>query len=109
MESKLNESTVIIAAQRPALFLYVPMNVFVIETLALMLCYALLGWWTVSLLPLHFWFVAQTNDDYQWPRKWWCTITMHFAVGNSGIRKKGVVTFVPNRIGKQSLDHEHLS
>lgn len=106
-KSELNESTVIIAAQRPALFMYVPMTVFVVEVMVLMVIYAFFGWWTVTLLPIHIWFIAQTNADFQWPIKLWCSITLFLQARNLGVRKKGVVTFTPNRIGQQTLNHEH--
>ena len=105
---ELNTTTVITAAQRPALFMYVPMTVFVVEVMVMLTLYALFGWWVISLAPLHIWFIAQTNADYQWPTKLWCTITLFWQVRNLGVRRKGVVTFTPNRIGKQTLNHEHL-
>jgi type IV secretory pathway VirB3-like protein len=97
----LTESTVIMAAQRPALFLHVPLTVFVVECLFGLILYIIVGLWVLALLPLHFWFVAMTNQDFVWPQKLWATVWLHWLPNNRGVKRKGVVTFVPNPVNKE--------
>lgn len=98
MDAKLNESTVIVAAQRPALVLLVPMYVFVAECLLLLVLGGVLGFWALILMPAHVLLITLTDADFQWPRKLWCTLKMHTLVSNNGIRKRGIVTFIANPI-----------
>lgn len=98
----LTESTVIIAAQRPALYLHVPLTVFLAECIFGVMAYIVVGLWVLVLLPLHFWFVAMTNQDFLWPKKLWATWTLHWRASNRGVKRKGVVTFIPNPVNKES-------
>lgn len=98
MQAQLNESTVIVAAQRPALVLLVPMYVFVAECLLLLVLGGLLGFWALILLPAHILLITLTDADFQWPRKLWCSLRLHTLASNNGIRKRGIVTFIANPI-----------
>lgn len=98
MQAQLNESTVIVAAQRPALVLLVPMYVFVAECMLLLVLGGIVGFWSLILMPAHILLITLTDADFQWPRKLWCSLVTHTLVSNNGIRKRGVVTFIANPI-----------
>ncbi len=106
---ELNESTVLTAAQRPALYLGVPLPVFVAEAIFGVAAYFLIGIYMLSLTAFHFWFIYATSQDYQWPDKLWCSIKLFWLAPNRGAKKNGIVTFSPNRVGPLSLEYTNYA
>ena len=100
---KLDQSTVIRAGQRPALFLYVPLNVFMVEAVVMLGIFAAIKFWAVVFLPVHLWLVIKTSDDFHWVTTLSANYRHWYGVSNKGLKGKDVVTFCasPVKAGKK--------
>ncbi len=92
---ELDQSTVIRAGQRPALFLYVPLHVFLIEACILLGIFAAIKFWVVIFLPFHLWLVVKTVDDFHWVTTLRANWNHYYTASNKGLRSKTAVTFSP--------------
>ncbi|HGO6073763.1 TPA: VirB3 family type IV secretion system protein [Burkholderia cepacia] len=108
-DEELIESTVIRSAQRPALMFYVPLSLFLAETLLILALFRFLGFWVLVFVPLHFWFVSETLRDFNWMKVLWINL-MHFwlFVRNRGFYGKHVVTFTPAPVNARNNDYDSL-
>lgn len=96
-DEELKSSTVIRAAQRPAMMMWVPLDVFFLECLALLLLIRFAGLWALAFLPLHAIPVLLTQRDAFWPKTLWVNFTHYVSVGNRYLRGLGV-TFTPKHL-----------
>jgi type IV secretory pathway VirB3-like protein len=102
---QLDQSTVIRAGQRPALMLYVPINIFVAEAITIVFLFKLLSFWALIFTPVHLLFVIKTADDFHWTRAlaaWWSHCAF---VVNKGLHGKGVITFNASPIKAGTRDY----
>lgn len=102
---QLDESTVIRAGQRPALVFYVPINVFLIEAALALFLFRVIGFWVVILLPIHFYFVIKTADDYHWVQSFLAWREHCLFAGNKGLHGDDVITFTANPIKPGKKDY----
>ena len=99
----LDKSTVIRAGQRPALPLYVPINVLLAECMVGLVLFRVIGMWALAFLPLHLWFVIKTADDVNWVKVSWANFkftVFNFpsVVSNKHLHGKGVISFTASPI-----------
>lgn len=108
-DDKLIESVVIRAGQRPAMFAYVPLSVFIFEALVGMILFRLIGFWVIALLPIHLIFVIKTADDYHWLTTLKADFYNYlFFVKNKGLYGKKVVTFTATPPQARTNDYDGL-
>lgn len=104
---QLEESTVIRAGQRPAMALYVPLTLFIVEVFVLLLLVRTIGFWALSVTPIHLWFMVKTSQDVFWMRTMWVNFKHWWFVGNRGLKGDKVVTFSASPIRKKGgIDHD---
>ncbi|MCM3583798.1 VirB3 family type IV secretion system protein [Ralstonia holmesii] len=108
-DDKLAKSVVIRAGQRPALMLYVPLAVFLTEAMVGLALFRLIGFWVLTLIPIHFYFVVKTAEDFHWLTTlkadfyhWWLFIK------NKGLHGKNVVTFCATPPNARKNDYDGL-
>ncbi|EML1601395.1 MULTISPECIES: VirB3 family type IV secretion system protein [Burkholderia] len=108
-DDNLIESVVIRAGQRPAMMLYVPLSIFLLEMLIGLALFRLVGFWVFTLVPIHFYFVVKTAGDYHWLSTlkadvyhWW------LFVANKGLQGKKVVTFCAEPPKARTNDYDGL-
>ena len=89
-EENLKSSTVIRAAQRPAMMMWVPLDVFFVEAGALLMLVRFMGLWALASIPLHAIPVLLTQKDPFWPKTLWVNFTYYVSVGNRYLRGRGV-------------------
>lgn len=98
----LDRSTIIRAAQRPAVIAYVPINIFISECLLGLALSWLFGIWALAFSPIHLWLVIKTADDFHWVAASRATVTYTIVcwsgwfpsfIQNKDLHGKGVVTF----------------
>ena len=89
----LDKSTISRASQRPALVAYVPISVFIAETFVGLFLFWALGFWAISLLPMHLWFVIKTADDFHWVTATWVNFVHTSFIRNKGLYGAKVITF----------------
>lgn len=89
-EENLKSSTVVRAAQRPTMMMFVPLDIFLLEGVLMVVLIRFIGLWALAFLPLHAIPVLLTQRDAFWPK----TIRVHFthyiSVGNRWLRGRGV-------------------
>jgi type IV secretory pathway VirB3-like protein len=95
MEGQLNESTVIRAGQRPAMMLYVPLNVFLLECALFFFAVRFLGLLGLATLVLHVVPVVLTGADLFWTRTLAADFWFYWIASNKGLKGKKAVTFSP--------------
>lgn len=108
-DDQLIESVVIRAGQRPAMIAYVPISIFIGETLAALLLFRLVGFWVLALVPVHFYFVVRTAEDYHWVSSLKADLFHYWIlVSNKGLHGKGVVTFSATPPNARKNDYDGL-
>jgi type IV secretory pathway VirB3-like protein len=91
----LDKSTVIRAGQRPPMFAYVPLDVFMVEGFILVLLFAVFKMWALAFLPLHLLPVVWTAKDLFWTRTMKANFDYSWSVSNKGLYGDRVITFSP--------------
>jgi hypothetical protein len=108
-DDKLIESVVIRAGQRPAMMLYVPLTIFIIEAVAGLALFRIIGFWVVTLIPIHIIFVVKTAEDYHWLTTLKANFYHYwFGVSNKGLHGKKVVTFTASPPNARTNDYDGL-
>src|ERR1700754_818820 len=103
-DDDLKKSTVIRAGQRPPMILFVPMNVFFIETGLMFLVAKFIGMWVFALIPLHIIPVVWTAKDLFWTRTMDANRNHWWFASNKDLKAKNAVTFTAAAIHKKSSD-----
>lgn len=113
----LDRSKILRAGQRPAMMLYVPINIFLIECFVGLALFWLFGIWAIAFLPIHLWLVIKSADDFHWLAAYQATIKytildwtgwMPSIVRNKGLHGEGVVTFTASPQKARDRDYADL-
>lgn len=108
-KDELTTSIVIRAGQRPALMLYVPLSLFIAEAMVGLTLFRLIGYWVITLLPIHFYFITRTAEDYHWMSTVKADIYHYlFFVKNKGLHGKGVITFTASPPNARERNYDGL-
>lgn len=102
MEGQLHKSTVIRAGQRPAMMLYVPLNVFLIECVLFFLAVRFLSYPGLATLVLHVVPVVLTGANPNWTTDLMADFWFYWIALNKGLKSKWAVTFSPAPVKEQN-------
>lgn len=93
---QLDKAEIDRALQKPVMMAYVPLHtVFVPEIVIIFCLSALIKFWVIALLPLHYVLMIKSEENYFWVNDLIANISDVFMSSNTGIKGKNVITHQP--------------
>ena len=102
---ELTSSTVIRAGQRPAMWLYVPLDLCLVEMVVFLILMRFIGFYSVIFAPIHMYYVIKTEADPYWIRAMWANKSHWFWQSNKGLKGKRSITFSPSVVKANKNDY----